>query len=126
MSGQDAGVGVSGQGAGVGVSGQEAGYLIVLKAELSGRGLESAIEVSGYSTRLGLDTPAVHVAPFDQNVVVAPCCDGTWWYWYPWAERIAPAHDVTEAADKVMDLFGSIDDDEDDGEPGAHDPAMAR
>jgi hypothetical protein len=117
---------MSGQDAGVGVSGQEAGYLIALKAELSGRGLESAIDVSGYSTRLRLDSPTVQVAPFDQNVVAAPCCDGTWWYWFPWAERIVPANDVTEAAARVIELFGPLDDDGDEDEPGTGDMMMAR
>jgi hypothetical protein len=100
---------MSGQSAdpGVGVTGREAGYLIALKAELDRRGLDSTIDASGVRVRLQvLAGPATHPVLFGRSVLAAPCCDGTWWYWSPWAERIAPAGCATEAADKVMERFG--------------------
>lgn len=29
------------------------------------------------------------------------CRDGTWWYWWPWAERIATDADAEQAAERI-------------------------
>ncbi|HUZ23184.1 MAG TPA: hypothetical protein VMV07_05405 [Streptosporangiaceae bacterium] len=41
-----------------------------------------------------------------EHVLAAPAdSTGDWWFWYPWAERISPADDTRNAADKVVQLL---------------------
>jgi hypothetical protein len=47
---------------------------------------------------------------------------GHWWYWFSWAERIAPAHAPAAAADAIIGAFRRPPDDplEPGPEPGRH------
>ncbi len=96
------------------------GHLTALGSALRERGLASTVLTSGFRPRLHVETEMAgscgwHAAEyaFDDNVVAAPWADGTWWFFYPWAERIAPASQLAEAADKVVELLGPEDEDED-------------
>jgi hypothetical protein len=59
----------------------------------------------GFRVRIDLppgQAPSLHVMNPDasalaENILAEDGADG-WWYWWPWAERIAPAGDVPEAA----------------------------
>ena len=98
------------------------GYLTALRAGLRERGLTSTVITTGFRPRLRVSSPFPSLGPgasdFEDNIIAAPCCGGTWWFWFPWAERIMPADQLTDAADKITALLGQ--DDEGD-EPGAGD-----
>ena len=47
-----------------------------------------------------------HPAGSAEDVYVGRCQDGTWWFWWPWAERIASAADLDEAADRIERVLG--------------------
>ena len=42
-----------------------------------------------------------------EDIYAGPCRDSGWWYWWSWAERIAPAHDVATAADRVARVLAT-------------------
>ncbi|HWF81774.1 MAG TPA: hypothetical protein VN695_14430 [Streptosporangiaceae bacterium] len=76
-----------------------------LAAELARRGLRTKL-----SSPLGR-IPSLHVANpsvsrLAEDVYVGRSRDGVWWFWWPWAERIASADNAGHAADliaKVLD-----------------------
>jgi hypothetical protein len=44
-----------------------------------------------------------------EDVYVGRSQDGLWWFWWPWAERIAPGDEVVQTAAmiaKVLDAHG--------------------
>jgi predicted pyridoxine 5'-phosphate oxidase superfamily flavin-nucleotide-binding protein len=43
-----------------------------------------------------------------ENIFCAAGPDGEWWFWWGWAERIAPAGDVAAAARLVMKVLAAI------------------
>ncbi len=92
-------------------------YLQALSAELRGRGLESTLHTDGVWPRLRVhgtdDAFGLDRAAFEDNVIAAPSPDGTWWFHWPWAERIAPADRLADAADQVMEALGPWEDDDD-------------
>lgn len=50
--------------------------------------------------------PTLHVVSPDQpeleeRVVIDKCENGLWWFWWTWAERIAPATEMAEAAESI-------------------------
>lgn len=77
-----------------------------LAQELSGRGLQTKM-VSPIGR-----VPSLHVVNprafrMAEDVYVGRSQDGLWWFWWPWAERIAAANNLAEAADliaKVLDV----------------------
>jgi hypothetical protein len=85
-------------------------YLTALCAELAGRGVRSEVIVSGVRPRLRVSSEAMHAgsadAAFEDNVVAARCSAGTWWFWWPWAEKLAPAGDVVRAAGVIAPRGG--------------------
>lgn len=34
--------------------------------------------------------------------------DGTWWYWWPWAERIAATEDLPAAVDRIEHALAAV------------------
>jgi hypothetical protein len=41
------------------------------------------------------------VPQLSENVYAAPAEDGSWWFWWSWADRLAPIDDVDAAAFKI-------------------------
>lgn len=66
-----------------------------LAAELALHGLRA--DVMALPGRM----PRLQVAPMghgaSEDVYAWRCQDGIWWYWWPWAERIAVADDLATA-----------------------------
>lgn len=78
---------------------QAVGQLEALAADLSARGLATTI-VTGRSH------PCVNVvnksaSQMHEDVYAAPAGDGSWWFWWSWADRIAPVGDMDAAALKI-------------------------
>jgi hypothetical protein len=83
----------------------EIACLDVLAAQLRARGWIAYIS-----------TPAARLAslflqdPHDRaecsDIIAAPGgTTGEWWYWFSWAERIAPVHTPAAAADAIIRAF---------------------
>lgn len=73
--------------------------LDALGKDLGHRGFMTAVMAGG-------GPPCVRVvsrfaAQFSENVYAAPADDGSLWFWWSWAERIAPIDDVEVTAEKV-------------------------
>ncbi|HUY45879.1 MAG TPA: hypothetical protein VMV92_09165 [Streptosporangiaceae bacterium] len=62
--------------------------LEALAAELDGRGWPARLGAPpGRLPRLRAANP--DAAALAENIYAQPVADGTWWYWWPWAEPIA-------------------------------------
>jgi hypothetical protein len=76
-----------------------------LAEELSRRGLRTRlISPLGRVPSLRVVNPSV--SRLAEDVYVGRSQDGLWWYWWPWAERIASGDNAGQAADliaKVLD-----------------------
>lgn len=76
-----------------------------LADELGRRGLQTSLMApAGRVPSLHVVNPAV--SRLAEDVYVGRSQDGLWWFWWPWAERIAPGDNVAEAATviaKVLD-----------------------
>jgi len=44
-----------------------------------------------------------------EDVYVGRSQDGLWWFWWPWAERIAPGKEVGTAAAMIAKVLGAGD-----------------
>jgi hypothetical protein len=79
-----------------------------LAAELARRGLHAKLTTpSGRIPGLHVVNPAL--PRLAEDVYVGRTQDGSWWYWWPWAERIAPGSETAVAAAliaKVLDAGG--------------------
>lgn len=84
--------------------------LEALAAELVRRGLDTrVISPAGRVPRLHVVNPVL--SRLAEDVYVGRSQDGVWWFWWPWAERVACANEVTEAAAiiaKVLDASGGF------------------
>ena len=81
-------------------------YLESLAAGLARLGLTARLQApAGRIPSLYVVNPAASVLA--ENVVAACGRDGTWWYWWSWAERIAPADDADLAADRVAQVLAT-------------------
>ncbi|MQA94209.1 MAG: hypothetical protein GEV11_05995 [Streptosporangiales bacterium] len=77
--------------------------------------LSDALSERGFGARLyapGDGPPHLRVhnlaAPMLADwVVCARAQDGTWWFWWPWAQRIAPAEEIDEAADRIARVLAA-------------------
>jgi len=54
--------------------------------------------------------PSLHVVNpavtrLSEDVYVGRSQDGLWWFWWPWAERIASGDDVAEAAAMIAKVL---------------------
>lgn len=68
-----------------------------LAAELGRRGLRARLVTPGGRV------PSLHVVNpvtprLAEDVYVGRSQDGLWWFWWPWAERIARGDEISEAA----------------------------
>jgi hypothetical protein len=85
----------------------QAVYLDKLADELSHRGLEAWLMAPpGRVPSLYVVNPAARA--LEENVYVARCNDGIWWFWWSWAERIAVADDVDQAAATIVRVLASL------------------
>lgn len=80
-------------------AGHATGQLGMLAGNLIGRGFTAHIDQPG-------KYPCVRVAhgsvpQMSETVYAAPADEGTWWFWWSWADRIAPIGEVETAAFKI-------------------------
>jgi hypothetical protein len=80
-----------------------------LAGTLARRGMDaSLVDPSGRVPRLQVVHPTAKGAPED---VYASCGqDGNWWFWWPWAERIATDGDLDSAAATIEQALTRIAD----------------
>jgi hypothetical protein len=85
----------------------QAVYLEKLADELSHRGLEAWLMAPpGRMPSLYVVNPAARA--LEENVYVGCGKDGMWWFWWSWAERIAVAEDVDQAASTIQRVLASL------------------
>ena len=77
-----------------------------LAEELGRRGLRTRLV-----SRLGR-VPSLHVvnpsvSRLAEDVYVGRSQDGLWWFWWPWAERIASGDNAAQAADRIAKVLDS-------------------
>ena len=78
-------------------------HLEHLAGELYRHGLEaSVVAPPARVPRLEV----THPAGAAEDVYVGRCQDGTSWFWWPWAERIASADDCDTAAARIERVLG--------------------
>jgi hypothetical protein len=77
---------------------------------LAARGMTaSLVTPAGRVPSLRVVNPA---APALAEDVYAGCCeDGSWWFWWSWAERIAAASDLDQAAARIAHVLAAADGD---------------
>jgi hypothetical protein len=72
-----------------------------LAAELTGRGFETRLAVpQGHVPSLAVTNP--QATALSETVVA-----GEDWFWWSWAERVAPVADVTEAASMIARVLSA-------------------
>jgi hypothetical protein len=82
------------------------GYLEILAAELVRHGLGATLQApAGRLPSLHVVNPAASVLA--ENVFAACGRDGSWWFWWSWAERIAVAEDAGSAAARVAQVLAA-------------------
>jgi hypothetical protein len=75
-------------------------YLDKLAEELTNRGLEAWLMAPpGRVPSVYITNPRARA--LEENVYVSQGKDGLCWFWWSWAERIAPADDLDAAAEKI-------------------------
>ncbi|HVB45204.1 MAG TPA: hypothetical protein VNF47_21215 [Streptosporangiaceae bacterium] len=75
-----------------------------LAAELRRRGLTTRlITPAGRAPSLHVVNPVM--GRLAEDVFVGRSQDGAWWFWWPWAERIAPADKVSAAATLIAKVL---------------------
>ena len=76
--------------------------LELLAGELGRHGLEASIvSPPGRVPRLQV----THPAGAAEDVYVGRCQDGTWWFWWPWAERIAATKHLGDATARIEQVL---------------------
>ncbi len=87
------------------VPGTGRSYLEPLAEALSKRGLSARI------TRIGDGPSFIEVinraAPDLAESIFAAQAGGEWWFWWSWAERIAPAKEIESTAGKIAHVLAS-------------------
>jgi hypothetical protein len=73
--------------------------LEALAEEVEKRGFSA--EVTRDGRRMCISVVNRTVPQLSENVYVAPLEDGSWWFWWSWADRLAPIDDVDAAAFKI-------------------------
>ena len=74
-----------------------------LAGALASRGLHAdVIALPGRIPRLEVSNPATCRAG---DVYAWRCQDGMWWYWWPWAERIAVSDDLAGATQRIANAL---------------------
>ncbi len=80
-------------------------------------GLAAELASHGLTTRLVTPAgrvPSLHVvnpqaSRLAEDVYVGRSQDGLWWFWWPWAERIAPGDDMKAAATLIARVLAARD-----------------
>lgn len=79
-----------------------------LAAELAKYGLTTRLLApAGRVPSLHVVNPAV--SRLAEDVYVGRSQDGLWWFWWPWAERIAPGDELQKAAELIARVLCSQD-----------------
>jgi hypothetical protein len=82
-------------------------YLEKLADELSCRGLEAWLMAPPERVpSLYVANPAARA--LEENVYAGCGQDGQWWFWWSWAERIAVADDIDQAATTIVRVLASL------------------
>lgn len=77
-------------------------HLERLAAAVAARGMDAhPLAPPGRMPRLQV----THPAGGSGDVYAWRCLDGTWWFWWPWAERIACATDLAGAAGTIEQVL---------------------
>jgi hypothetical protein len=85
----------------------QAVYLEKLADELSHRGLDAWLMAPpGRVPSLYVTNPSARA--LEENVYVGCGKDGMWWFWWSWAERIAVADDIDQAASNIQHVLASV------------------
>lgn len=81
------------------------------RTDIATKGLEALGEVlsnRGFiaTVMAGGGPPCVRVisretSHLSENIYAAPATDGSLWFWWSWAEKLAPIADVSATADKL-------------------------
>ncbi len=80
-----------------------------LAAELAKHGLMTRLMApAGRIPSLHVVNPAV--SRLAEDVYVGRSQDGQWWFWWPWAERIAPGDQLAAAAAVIARVLSATDD----------------
>ena len=80
-------------------------FLDVLAAQMHARGWNAYITTpAGRLTSLYVQDPLDRLKSGD-IIAALDAATGVWWYWFSWAERIAPAHAPAAAADAIIQTF---------------------
>lgn len=77
---------------------QAQGQLSALAQNLRGRGFSARMTQAGRYRCVKVANSAV---PQLTETIYLGCADGTWWFWWSWADRIAQASDIETAAFKI-------------------------
>jgi hypothetical protein len=80
-------------------------------------GLAAELAKHGLMTRLKAPrgrVPSLHVinpaqSMLAEHVYVGRSQDGLWWFWWPWAERIAPGDEHGVAASVIARVLSALD-----------------
>jgi hypothetical protein len=80
-------------------------------------GLAAELAKHGLMTRLKAPVgrvPSLHVvnpaqSRLAEDVYVGRSQDGLWWFWWPWAERIAPGDQHDTAASVIARVLSALD-----------------
>jgi hypothetical protein len=92
--------------AGTGQAQAQAVYLEKLADELTHRGFEAWLMAPpGRRPSLYVVNPGARA--LEENVYAGCGADGIWWYWWSWAERVAVADDLAEAATAISHVLAS-------------------
>jgi hypothetical protein len=84
-------------------AGDAARQLEALAENLTGRGLHAhVLRAHGQiCARVSSRAASQH----SETVYAAPAADGSWWFWWSWADRIAPVSHIEAAAFKIAYLL---------------------
>lgn len=82
--------------------------LVCLAEELGKQGLMTRLMApAGRLPSLHVVNPAV--SRLAEDVYVGRSQDGLWWFWWPWAERIAPGDEPATAAALIARVLSALD-----------------
>lgn len=79
-----------------------------LAAELGGQVYAVSL-VTGGGRRPHLHITNRAAQALTENVYAGAGADGSWWFWWGWAERIAPVTDLAAAAQVITRVLGAVD-----------------